>query len=50
VEKWIRARLDSHAAQFGPQEEARMHQIFLISTRYEWLFWDMAWRMEEWPA
>lgn len=50
VEKWIRAQLDSHAAQFSPQEEARMHQIFLISTRYEWLFWDMAWRMEEWPA
>jgi thiaminase (transcriptional activator TenA) len=50
VEKWIRARLDSHAAQFGLQNEARMHEIFLISTRYEWLFWDMAWHMEEWPA
>jgi thiaminase/transcriptional activator TenA len=50
VEKWIRTQLDSHAAQFGPQDETRMHEIFLISTRYEWLFWDMAWHLEEWPT
>jgi thiaminase/transcriptional activator TenA len=50
VEQWIRAQLNSHAARFGPQDEARMCEIFLISTRYEWLFWDMAWHLEEWPA
>ena len=33
-----------------PEEEARLHEIFLISTRYEWLFWEMAWRLEEWPV
>jgi thiaminase/transcriptional activator TenA len=50
VEQWIRTQLNSHAAQFGPRDEARLREIFLISTRYEWLFWDMAWHLEEWPA
>ena len=30
--------------------EARLYEIFLISTRYEWLFWEMAWRLEQWPS
>ncbi|MEO7021019.1 MAG: thiaminase II [Ktedonobacteraceae bacterium] len=50
VGAWLRARLDTHAAQLSPQDEARLYEIFQISTRYEWLFWDMAWRLEAWPA
>ena len=50
VEVWIRARLDAYATALNPEQEARLHNIFLISTRYEWLFWDMAWRLEEWPS
>ncbi|GAC1344795.1 MAG: thiaminase II [Ktedonobacteraceae bacterium] len=46
---WIRERLDARAASLSPEEEARLHEIFLTSTRYEWLFWEMAWRLEEWP-
>ena len=29
---------------------ARMEEAFLISSRYEWMFWDMAWREERWPV
>jgi len=25
-----------------------MEEAFLISSRYEWMFWDMAWREERW--
>ena len=50
VGKWIRERLDARAGYGGTEEEARLHEIFLISTRYEWLFWEMAWRLEEWPV
>jgi len=50
VGKWIRERLDARAASLGPEEEARLHEIFLISNRYELLFWEMAWRLEEWPV
>jgi thiaminase (transcriptional activator TenA) len=50
VGRWIRERLDARAAFLTTQEEARLHEIFLTSTRYEWLFWEMAWHLEEWPA
>jgi thiaminase (transcriptional activator TenA) len=50
VGRWIRERLDACAVFLTPQEEARLHEIFLTSTRYEWLFWEMAWHLEEWPS
>ena len=25
-------------------------QSFVISSRYEWMFWEMAWNEEEWPV
>lgn len=33
----------------GSEAEAAMH-AFVTSSRYEWMFWDAAWRMEEWPV
>jgi len=27
-----------------------MHEAFATCTRYEWMFWDAAWRMEDWPV
>jgi len=27
-----------------------MEDAFLTSSRYELLFWEMAWRQERWPA
>jgi thiaminase/transcriptional activator TenA len=50
VQLWIRERLDAHTIDIRPAERARLHEIFLISTRYEYLFWDMAWKQEEWPS
>jgi thiaminase (transcriptional activator TenA) len=49
VEIWLREHLDAYAASLRPAEEARLYEIFRISTNYEWLFWEMAWRQEEWP-
>jgi thiaminase (transcriptional activator TenA) len=49
VGSWICERLDVRATSLHAQEIARLHEIFLISTRYEWLFWEMAWCLEEWP-
>jgi len=50
VEIWIRERLDAHAVSLSSQELARLFEIFRISTYYEWLFWEMAWRLEQWPS
>lgn len=47
---WLRECLDAYSRNIRPDEEERLHMIFLTSTRYEWLFWDMAWKREEWPS
>ena len=41
--------LDQAASTAGPAERERMRAHFLMGTRYEYLFWDMSWNMEEWP-
>ncbi|MBI2369728.1 MAG: thiaminase II [Deltaproteobacteria bacterium] len=32
-----------------PSEQTRMQQHFLLSSRYEYLFWEQAYRLEAWP-
>ena len=46
---WLRAALDRRADDLSATSLQRLHDIFLISGRYEYMFWDMAWRREEWP-
>jgi len=38
------------AAATGPAERDRMAQAFFESTRLEWMFWDSAYRLEQWPV
>jgi thiaminase/transcriptional activator TenA len=40
---------DRAAAAAGADERARMEAAFLRCCRYEWMFWDAAYRMEGWP-
>ena len=48
--EWCREVVD-RTAQGLPQEELRrMEAAFLTSSRYEYLFWEMAWRQERWPV
>ena len=42
--------LDRLADRAGPDERARMRRHFLISSRYEYMFWEAAWQMEQWPV
>ena len=44
---WLRALLDGYAGKTDPE---RLVEIFCRSARYEYLFWDMAYRLEEWPV
>ncbi len=50
VAKWMRTLVNRCARTAGKAEKARMEEAFLISSRYEWMFWDMAWREEQWPV
>jgi len=47
---WLREILDRAAAGAGPPERERMRARFMAGMRYEYLFWDMSWKMEEWPV
>ncbi|MYD30130.1 MAG: thiaminase II [Nitrospira sp. SB0677_bin_15] len=50
VTQWMRALVDKEAKRSSTDEKERMREAFLTSSRYEWMFWDMAWREEQWPV
>lgn len=41
--------VDDVGAGAGAAELERMHELFAAGCRYEWMFWDAAWRGETWP-
>lgn len=43
-------RLDEIASQVTEADRARMEEHFVISSQYEYLFWDMAYKKEMWPV
>ena len=45
-----RELVDRFADEGGPTVRASMQRAFMISLRYEYLFWTMAYNMESWPA
>jgi thiaminase/transcriptional activator TenA len=47
---WCRDLLDRVAQGAGRDQLARIRDAFLTSSRYELLFWEMAWRLETWPV
>jgi thiaminase/transcriptional activator TenA len=47
--QWCRDLLERLASEQPESRLRRLEEIFLTSSRYEWLFWEMAWKMERWP-
>ncbi len=50
VQEWMRTKVDLWARTAGKEEKRRMEEAFVISSRYEWMFWEMAWTEEQWPV
>mgnify|MGYP001566329542 FL=1 len=50
VQRWMRGKVDAWAKSAGRDEKKRMEEAFIISSRYEWMFWEMAWNEEQWPV
>lgn len=52
AESTLRAReITDRLAEAGSDEvRVRMREVFLQASRYEWMFWDAAWRQETWPV
>jgi thiaminase/transcriptional activator TenA len=48
--KWCRDLVDQLAEGLPERDLQKMEAAFLTSSRYEWLFWEMAWKMETWPV
>ena len=46
---WCRELLDTHALGLDGEAMGRVTRAFMVSSRYELAFWDMAWRGERWP-
>lgn len=45
---WLRSYIDRGAEGMGEDGRRRLTEIFEVSSRYEYMFWDAAYRLEEW--
>jgi thiaminase/transcriptional activator TenA len=50
VVRAVLAAADLTAASVTDDARAAMARHFVTTSRYEWMFWDMGYRMERWPA
>lgn len=48
--QWTAGLLDQIGADLPRSREDALRDVFLLSSRYEYLFWEMAWTMEVWPV
>jgi thiaminase/transcriptional activator TenA len=47
--KRVCALVDAAAQEASPATRTAMARAFKQATRFEWMFWDSAWRRESWP-
>lgn len=45
----VLAMMDAMAQEMTAAQRERCLALFERGARYEWMFWDMAWRKESWP-
>ena len=45
----VLAVADELGPVLAPRERERVHQHFRVTSRYEWMFWDMGYRKQTWP-
>ncbi len=50
IAKWLCGLLDSLAEDLAPSSKLRLQGLFILSSQYEYLFWDMSYRQEGWPV
>ena len=50
VVRAVLAATDQVAARLTPTEREAMRAHFVTTSRYEWMFWDMGVRREDWPV
>jgi thiaminase/transcriptional activator TenA len=48
--RWVADLLDRLAGAPTPDGEVALRGVYLRSQQYEYLFWEMSYRLEEWPV
>jgi len=41
---------DKACEGLNSSQKARVTEAFVTTSRYEWMFWDAAWKLEGWPV
>lgn len=50
TDSWLITKLDELAEGKTEAEMDRLEAIFLNTSRYEYMFWDMAYKRKGWPV
>lgn len=48
--EWLKGEMNRLAEGATGEHREHLEHLFVISSRYEWLFWEMCWKGEEWPV
>ncbi len=48
--EWLRSFIDRTALGLSDAKRERLIEIFVTNSKYEYLFWDAAYRMEDWSV
>ena len=48
--EWLKAEMNRLTEGALPAKRARLTELFVLSSRYEWQFWQMCWHGERWPV
>jgi thiaminase/transcriptional activator TenA len=46
---WLKNRLDQLTVSASTEDKAHWYRLYLNSSRFEYLFFDMSWNMKTWP-
>lgn len=46
--EWLKGEMNRLAENETAEKRERLKDLFVLSSRYEWQFWEMCWRGEEW--
>lgn len=48
--QWLKQTMETLAEGASDAKRAHLVEIFVTSTRYEWMFWEMCYHGERWPV
>jgi thiaminase/transcriptional activator TenA len=48
--EWLKDEMNRLAEGATAEKRQRLKETFVLSSRYEWAFWEMCWKGEAWPV